>query len=74
MRPAHGSDILLLFQAVFGCPLRYGEVFIPGARRSDLIEPLFELSAISRQLSAIRSQLLVPMLHLIDCYTFKRYP
>ena len=67
MRPAHGSDILLLFQAVFGCPLRYGEVFIPGARRSDLIEPLFELSA-------VRSQLLVPMLHLIDCYTFKRYP
>jgi hypothetical protein len=23
------SDILLLFQAVFGCPLRYGSVFIP---------------------------------------------
>ena len=51
MRPAHGSDILLLGQAVFGCPLRYVEVFIPGARRSDLIEPLFELSAVSYQLS-----------------------
>ncbi len=49
MRPAHGSDILLLGQAVFGCPLRYAEVFIPGARRSDLIEPLFELSAVSCQ-------------------------
>ena len=53
MRPAHGSDILLLGQAVFGCPLRYAEVFIPGARRSDLIEPLFELSAISCQLSVL---------------------
>jgi len=49
MRPAHGSDILLLGQAVFGCPLRYVEVFIPGARRSDLIEPHSELSAVSYQ-------------------------
>lgn len=52
MRPAHGSDILLLCQAVFGCPLRYGEVFIPGARRSNLIEPHIELTAVCYQPSA----------------------
>ncbi len=72
MRPAHGSDILLLDQAVFGCPLRYGEVFIPGARRSDLIEPRVELSAFSRQPSAIRRQLLMAMLYLIDLHALNR--
>ncbi len=64
MRPAHESDLLLLCQAVFGCPLRYGEVFLPGARRSDLIEPRVELSAISCQLS-------VTMLYLINLPAFK---
>jgi hypothetical protein len=31
--------VLLLFQAVFGCPLHYARALPPGARRSDLKEP-----------------------------------